>query len=355
MPKRRARPPAEGAYVTSLYVRRTPPLRLFMRRVGLAFGAALVAVMIFWFERDSLRDIDGHVSFIDVVYFTAVTLSTVGYGDIVPVTDRARLLDALAVTPIRLFLWLIFLTTAYELFWQRLTEEWRMKQMQKGLVDHIIVCGFGYSGSSAARMLGATEPERQKIVVIEREPDKLEEAAASGFIGVRGDCTRDVVLIKAGIETASAILFCVRSDEVAALATLTARNLNAKVRILATVKDQDNLRLLKRAGAQEVIAPSRLAGHLMADAVRSRYTTRFVSDLLAAPGGFMRITERSANAGEVGRAWRDIPGMLVIAVERAGGIVGFWEPGEHRILDGDLIFAIEANPSAGKIELAPPL
>lgn len=355
MAKRSAKAPAEGAYVPSLYVKRTPALRLFARRLGLAFAATLVAVMIFWLERDSLKDIDGHVSFIDVVYFTAVTLGTIGYGDIVPVTDRARLLDALAVTPIRLFLWLIFLTTAYELFWQRLIEEWRMKQMQKGLVDHIIVCGFGYSGSSAARMLGATEKERQKIVVIERESDKLEEAAASGFIGVRGDCTRDVVLHKAGIDTAAAILFCVRSDEVAALATLTARNLNANVRILAMVKDQENLRLLKRAGAQEVIAPSRLAGHLMADAVRSRYTTRFVNDLLAAEGGFLRITERGADAAEVGRAWRDIPGMLVIAVERAGAIVGFWEPGAQRILEGDLIFAIEANPSSAKVEVAPPL
>ncbi len=355
MAKQRAEAPAEGGHVPSLYVKRTAPLRLFLRRVGLAFAATMVAVMIFWLERDSLRDIDGHVSFIDVIYFSAVTLSTIGYGDIVPISDRARLLDALVITPIRIFIWLVFLTTAYELFWQRWIEEWRMKQMQKGLVDHIIVCGFGYSGSSAARMLGATESERHKIVVIEREPDKLEEAAASGFIGVRGDCTRDVVLLKAGIEAASAILFCVRSDEVAALATLTARNLNAKVRILAMVKDQENLRLLKRAGAQEVIAPSRLAGHLMADAVRSRYTTRFVNDLLAAPGGFLRITERNANAGEVGRAWRDIPGMLVIAVERAGTIVGFWDPGEQRILEGDLLFAIEANPSAGKVELAPPL
>lgn len=355
MPKQRDKAPIEDAHVPTLYLKRTPPLRLFMRRGGLAFAATMSAVMIFWLERDSLRDLDGHVSFIDVVYFTAVTLSTIGYGDIVPISDRARLLDALVVTPIRLFIWLIFLATAYELFWQRLIEEWRMNQMQKRLVDHIIVCGFGYSGSSAARMLGATEKERQKIVVIEREQDKLEEAAASGFIGVRGDCTRDVVLHKAGIHTASAILFCVRSDEVAALATLTARNLNADVRILAMVKDQENLRLLKRAGAQEVIAPSRLAGHLMADAVRSRYTTRFVNDLLAAEGGFLRITERIASAAEVGRAWRDMPGMLVVAVERAGEIVGFWEPGDQRIQEGDLIFAIEANPSSAKVEVAPPL
>jgi voltage-gated potassium channel len=250
----------------------------------------------------------------------------------------------------------VFLGTAYELFWQRMLEERRMKKLQESLTGHTIVCGYGYSGSSAARLLAVTEDDLHRIVVIDRDAERLEEAAERGFIGLRGDCTRDRVLLRAGVERAAAILFCIRRDEVAALATLTARNLNASIRILAMVDDQENVRLLQRAGAQEVIAPSRLAGYLMADAVRSRYTTRFVSDLLSGPVGTLRIAERPARAEEVGRAWSEVAGALVIAVERAGRVVGFWDEGDKRIEAGDLVFAIEAHPgAAGSVEAAPPL
>ncbi|MEO7744521.1 MAG: potassium channel family protein [Usitatibacter sp.] len=348
---------ASAEYRPRLFVSRPPPGRLLLRRLGMIFVAILAVVLIFWIERDNLRDsLDGSVGLVDVVYFAAITITTVGYGDIVPVGERARLVDAVVVTPIRVFIWLMFLGTAYELFWQRLLEERRMKRLQEDLVGHTIVCGYGYSGSSAARLLGTTEQERRKIVVIDRDADRLEEASACGFIGLRGDCTRDIVLQQASVDSAAAILFCIRRDKVAALAILTARNLNADIRILAMVKDQENVRLLQRAGAQEVIAPSRLAGYLMADAVRSRYTTRFVSDLLAGPSGFIHLVERVARPEEVGRGWRDFEAMLLIAVERAGRIVGFWEADARRIEQGDLLFAIESNPGAsGRIEPAPPL
>src|SRR3546814_4159280 len=73
------------------------------------------AIAIHWFDRGGLVDqVDGHISFGDVLYFTMITITTVGYGDIVPVTPRARMFDTIAVTPIRLFVWLIFLGTAYD-------------------------------------------------------------------------------------------------------------------------------------------------------------------------------------------------------------------------------------------------
>jgi len=344
-------------FTRMLYVRQPAPARVLLRRGGLVVVALLLAVLIFWLERDNLRDASGgRVGLADVVYFTMVTITTVGYGDIVPVGENARLVDALAITPIRLFVWLMFLGTAYEFFWQRIVEEHRMKKLQQQLTGHIIVCGYGYSGSSAARLLAASEADPRVVVVIDLEADRLEEAAEHGLIGLRGDCTRDDTLKQAGITTAHAILFCIRRDEIAALGTLTARNLNPDIRILATVNDQENVQLLRRAGAQEVIAPSRLAGHLMADAVSSRYTTRFVADLLCGPNGFMRISERPAREAEVGRAWREVPHVLVVAVERAGAIIGFWEAGATRIEAGDLVFAIEANlDTPGRIELAPPL
>src|SRR5690606_31073775 len=88
-------------------------------RVALVFGLIALVLLIHWIGRDGLKDtLDNNISFVDVLYFTTVTVTTVGYGDIVPVSPEARLFEAILVTPIRLFVWLIFLGTAYNLFFR---------------------------------------------------------------------------------------------------------------------------------------------------------------------------------------------------------------------------------------------
>ena len=111
-----------------------PPEITLLLRAGFVLLLVASVFLVFLLDRDGLRDqIDGHVSVSDVVYFTMVTITTVGYGDIVPVSDQARLIDAFFVTPVRIFVWLIFLGTAYQLIIQRLIEEWRMLRLQREL------------------------------------------------------------------------------------------------------------------------------------------------------------------------------------------------------------------------------
>src|SRR3546814_10218979 len=91
------------------------PLGSLLLRATIVLALIGTAIAIHWFDRGGLVDqVDGHISFGDVLYFTMITITTVGYGDIVPVTPRARMFDTIAVTPIRLFVWLIFLGTAYD-------------------------------------------------------------------------------------------------------------------------------------------------------------------------------------------------------------------------------------------------
>jgi voltage-gated potassium channel len=107
---------------------------------------------VHWFERDGLKDgLDGHVSFTDVIYFTMVSITTTGYGDIVPVSQGARLFDALLVTPIRIFFVLIFIGTAYQLVFRRSWEKWRMERIQRGCPGHVIIAGFGMQRGRSAR------------------------------------------------------------------------------------------------------------------------------------------------------------------------------------------------------------
>ncbi len=148
-----------------------PPEVTLALRAGFVLLLIASVFLVFLVDRDGLRDqIDGHISVSDVFYFTMVTITTVGYGDIVPVSDQARLIDAFFVTPVRVFVWLIFLGTAYQLIIQRLIEEWRMLRLQRELKDHVILCGYGHSGSIAAKELLLRGWAPDAIVVI--DPDR---------------------------------------------------------------------------------------------------------------------------------------------------------------------------------------
>src|SRR5688572_33316595 len=119
-------------------------------RVAAMLGLLGLLILIHWVERTGLKDThDGVVGLVDVVYFTMISATTTGYGDIVPVTDRTRLFDALIVTPVRIFFILILAGTAYTFVIKRTWDKWLMQRIQKNLHNHVVVAGFGVSGSEA--------------------------------------------------------------------------------------------------------------------------------------------------------------------------------------------------------------
>ena len=313
-------------------------------RALIVIGLIALVVTVFWLDRDNLRDsADGVVSFTDVIYFTFVTVTTVGYGDIVPIGDRARLIDALLVTPVRLFVLFIFIGTAYEFVFQRVIEDMRMDALQDSLNDHVVICGFGYAGQTAAREMVAKGYQPNNILVVDTRSEPLEEAAQTGYIGLRGDATRDIVMREARIATAKAVLVCVPRDDTAVLVALTARSMNSKARIIAAIRDEENLSLVRKAGADEVVSPGKLAGFLIADAVESRYTMRFITDILTSRSGKIQIVERTALPEEVGQTIAGVKGKLLVAIARQGDIQGFWDHPDEVIRSDDLVFAIEPS------------
>ncbi|WP_457312313.1 ion channel [Sphingomonas sp. UYAg733] len=166
----------------------TPPWLLLPFRVALAFALIGVALAIFWFDRDGLRDnADGAISFTDVLYFIMITITSVGYGDIVPVSDQARMFDSFLVTPTRLFIWLIFLGTAYDFLLKGVWERWRMKVIQQKLHGHIMVVGYDTSGMEAGSELTRRGTDASSIVVIDDRPAALEAAQDSGVTIIDAD------------------------------------------------------------------------------------------------------------------------------------------------------------------------
>ena len=176
-------------------------------RVLFSIGLLAFAVFVHWLERDGLKDnADGHISFVDVIYFTMISVTTTGYGDIVPLSERARLFDALVVTPIRIFVVLIFVGTAYSFVFRRTWDKWRMADIQRNLCDHFVVAGYGTSGAQAVDELIARGAKAQNIVVIDCDPEALERARLIGCSVLAGDATRDRILKDVRIERARALM-----------------------------------------------------------------------------------------------------------------------------------------------------
>jgi voltage-gated potassium channel len=316
------------------------PGRVLAARGVLVIGLLVFTVVVLWLERDGIRDqVDGVLSFIDLLYFTVISLTTVGYGDIVPVTERARLIDAVLITPVRLLVWLVFVGTAFELFFHKGLERIRMMRLQRQLSGHVIVCGYGHSGRTAAAELLSRGTAADRIVIVDADDASLKTAAETGHIGLRGDATMRRTLQAAGVERAAAIIISTGRDDTNALVVLTVRQLNPRIRVIAAVREEENGPLLRQAGADSIVTPSRVAGYLLADAVTHLHVSEFVLDVLSS-GGRLMLVERSARADEVGHRAGVIGNALIVRILRAGQPVGFWETAAT-IASGDTVLALE--------------
>lgn len=341
MPKLRSSRPAR----TRILYTKAPvsPERTLLNRTLLLLTLFAMVIAALWFDRDGLRDnIDNHMSFSDIVYFAMITVTTVGYGDIVPITDRARIIDALFLTPVRIFVWVIFFGTAYQFVFQKIWEGFRMSRLRDRLADHVIICGYGHSGRVAAKEIAAKGTPADRIVVIDNSEDCVRAAAQAGYIGLHGDPTQESILLDAGIDRARAAIISLGRDDTLILAVLTIRHLNPKVRIVATVGEEENIKLAIQAGANTTVMPSQVNGYLLADSVAQHHTAEYVLDMLNS-GGRVIFRERAALPEEIGKPMRDIGNGLAVRLYRQGQPVGFWEKEKTVIQPDDLLLVIEPN------------
>lgn len=301
------------------------PARMLLRRLALAAALFSLVFSLLWWDRDGLRDqLDGHVSFTDVVYFTMITVSTVGYGDIVPVSTRARLVDALVVTPIRFGIWFLFLGTAYQLIIRHYMEGYRMATLQAKLDRHIIICGFGHSGLAAARELLARDVDSSRIVAIDRDEDRVRLAGNLTISAFQGDSTQETVLREAVIERAKAVIIAAGRDDTSALILLTARHLNPGVRIIVSAKNEENVKLFRQGSADAIVSPATFGGYIMAAAVDHGHMVQYLDDLLTAEGN-VRLVERPVRQDEIGKAPADLKPDIVLRLYRRSDMLSFTE------------------------------
>lgn len=310
-------------------------------RLAAAFGLVFLVVMIHWLDRDGLKDgHDGHITFLDVVYFTMISITTTGFGDIAPVSDRARLIEAVIVTPIRLAVLFIFVGTAYNFIIKRTWENWRMRRIQERLTGHVVVLGFGVSGSQAVGELIERGTDPGTIVVMDGSAERLAEAEALGCNVIQDDASRDEALKAVRIDSAGTVLVSAGRDDTSILIVLTVRHLAPNVPISVVVRNEDNEILARQAGADNVINTVRFTGLLLAGSAQGSHVADYLADLATASGN-VQLVERPALPEEIGRSLNELPhSVRGLRINRGGREIGFWEADAGRIEAGDVIVAV---------------
>jgi voltage-gated potassium channel len=325
---------------------RLPDRRLFSSptgaiavRIGIAIGIVLVNWLIVILEAGSYTDnYDGHVSVVDALYYTTVTLTTTGYGDITPVTTGARLVNALVVTPMRLLFVVLLVGTTLKALTRQSREEFRTARWRRRMKDHVIVLGFGTKGRNAARAMVLLGTPRDQIVVIDTQHASISAATEAGYGAIQGSAVNADALQRAILDRARAVIVAVDRDDTAVLATLTVRRLNPAVTVIASAREEQNAELLRQSGASSVVVSSETTGRLLGLASDSPRTVDVFEDLLSFGHG-LDLAQRPTTTEEVGRD----PGTLtvpVLAVVRGGTLLPYNDSRCSPLQTGDsLIYA----------------
>ncbi|MFP5416323.1 MAG: potassium channel family protein [Actinomycetes bacterium] len=320
------------------------PFRELVRRALLALGIIALNSLIVWLDRASYRDNvnnDG-VSLIDAVYYATVTVTTTGYGDITPVANHARLLNALLVTPLRIAFLILLVGTTLEV----LANEGRRAivdtRWRKKMRNHTVLLGFGTMGRSALTTLLRNGAELDRIVVVDSSQAAVDEANRQGVAAFLGDCTSRELLRRAEVPKAKHIVVTVNRDDTAILATLTARQLNPHAHLVVSVREAANVSLLRQSGADGVVTSSDAVGRMIGLSAVSPDLGATMEDLLNYGEG-LDIAQRLVAPDEVGHSTQEIAGERVLGVVRGGLLRHFFDPSVAVLKTGDELVVVRPS------------
>ena len=338
-----ARPPQ--AVSLSLPERQHGPVVAILRRLAVAVACLVVTALVVFLERNDYRDNNGHLrTLVDAFYYATVTLSTTGYGDITPLTETARLVNIIVITPLRFVFLIVLVGTTIEVLTERSRQMFRSARWRRRVKKHIVVIGYGMKGRSAVSSLKDQGTSPESIVVVDTNGANIRMATADGCVGVLGDARREEVLQQAAVPGAEKVIVATDRDDTSVLVTLTARRLNPTATIASAVKEEQNIPVLRQSGADVVIPTAESAGRLLGLSIVAPAAGGLIEDLLEPVAG-LQIAERDVRPEDIGLSPSRLSarGEIVLTVIRGGVSHRFDSGGVKVFQPGDRIVVIRAN------------
>lgn len=244
---------------------------------------------------------------------------------------------------------IVLVGTTLEVLTERSRQAFRIQKWRHKVRDHVVVVGFGTKGRASVKtLLGDEDVEPNQIVVVDTDQQALDAASALGLVTVHGSATRSDVLRVAGVQRARAIVVATNRDDSAVLVTLTARELAPNAHIVASVREAENVHLLKQSGANQVVISSETAGRLLGMATSTPLVVDMVEDLLTPESG-LAIAERQVEPSEEGGSPRHLPD-IVLGLVRDGALYRVDAPQADAIEPGDRLLYVRKVTQSERIE-----
>jgi voltage-gated potassium channel len=313
---------------------RDPFLRV---RIGLA---ALVLVLV----SGTVGYVVLGYSFLDAVYQTVVTVTTVGYAPPRPLHGAGKVFT-IALILLGVGTALYTFSVVFELLIEgHMRDLVRRRSMERSIArmsGHVVVCGWGRVGREVAVSLAAAGRE---VVVVDRDASRLDEVA---YPRVNGDVTDDEVLLQAGVERAAAMVAALDTDADNLFVTLAVRSMRPDIQIIARARNESSEPKLRRAGANRVVNPQQLGGDRMAAFVTQPHVVDFVDVVMHDGNLEFRLEELSVPVGSplTGNTLhavqlRDRTGALVLAIRRPDGSFATNPSPDVTIEAGDVLIGV---------------
>ena len=293
---------------------------------------------------------------IDSAYWAVITLSTVGYAHTPPVGmstfEKAFSIGVITVGTFAVaYLVGMVLQATVEGKIQQAMGMRRMTSQISKLGEHVVICGYGRIGQYLA---GRLAKQQADLVVIDRDPEAVNLAREAGHLCIEGDASSEETLAFAAIERARTLVVALHSDADNVFLTLTARNMNPELHILARGEQQATEKKLKQAGADQVVMPALIGARQIADMILRPHAAHLIYG--AGPttiDATMEEVQIEEGSHLVGKTIRDAEtrqkyNVLIVAVRRVQGDLLFNPPADIDFQAGDTLIVIgESNDVEG--------
>jgi voltage-gated potassium channel len=325
-----------------------------IRRRLLTAGGGVLVVLAVGVAGYMVLDTGQH-RFLDSLYMTVITLTTVGYGEMIPLENHpwGRVFTmVLLLFGVGILVYFASAVTAFLVEGQlgQVFRRKRMRQAIAALKDHYIVCG---AGAVAGHVLEELVRVRRPVVTIVPHGATLPVIAGVELLEIPGDPADEEVLREAGAERALGLVAALDSDRDNVLVTLTARQLNPGLRIVAMAADPRNETKLRRAGADAVVSPFRIGGMRMASELIRPVAVTFLDQMLRDRDRNLRVEEVRIGAGSpaIGRKVGDLginamPGVLLLALVAPDGQHWAYKPEASAPVVEDATLVVMGGPDA---------